>query len=139
MNDMSEQYYADMESARADAETAYFGARPSLLDSHERRSLFRAGFERAFRKMWNPPSEPKDQTTAGPITADTVFKSYLLAISAGRMSTVDSHTSIPPGALLLQHYTLSSDDKGYAMLYLTVLCDAKVGQEMKLTPLEKPT
>lgn len=50
---MSEFYYAEMEAARNEAEKAYFEARPQLLDTPTKRALFRAGFERAFEKLWH--------------------------------------------------------------------------------------
>lgn len=49
---MSELYYAEMEAARNEAEDGYFKARPQLLGTATERSLFRAGFERAFQKLW---------------------------------------------------------------------------------------
>lgn len=55
MPDTSELYYAHMEADRNEAEKAYFDARPQLVDcSHELvyRQLFRAGFERAYQKLW---------------------------------------------------------------------------------------
>lgn len=44
---MSEAYYAEMEANRNDSEDEYFKARPQA-DTLANRSLFRAGFERAF-------------------------------------------------------------------------------------------
>jgi hypothetical protein len=44
-----------MEADRNEAEEAYFAARPQLKDSgHELiyRQLFRAGYERAYGKLW---------------------------------------------------------------------------------------
>lgn len=62
---MSELYYAAMEADRAGAEDAYFTARPQLLRTAAEVALFRAGFERAYSKLWyrnNPtpalPSAP---------------------------------------------------------------------------------
>lgn len=50
--DSTELYYAEMEAARNEAEAAYFTARP-LLNEGPPVETFRAGFERAFRKLWN--------------------------------------------------------------------------------------
>jgi hypothetical protein len=54
MSDDNELYYAHMESDRAEAEDAYFKARPYLLGANRRdaETLFRAGFERAYAKLW---------------------------------------------------------------------------------------
>lgn len=51
-----EQYYAEMEAERAHAEDEYFRARPNLQRSRPEEELFRAGFERAFRRLWKPPA-----------------------------------------------------------------------------------
>jgi len=59
---MIELYYAEMEAARNEAEEAYFKARPQIHYSIENRTLFKAGFERAFKKLWRDPS---DQTEGG--------------------------------------------------------------------------
>lgn len=53
MNDATETYYAEMESARNTAEDAYFKARPQLRQTLAEQALFRAGFERAFQLMWD--------------------------------------------------------------------------------------
>lgn len=50
-DDKSELYYARMEADRAEAEEAYFKARPQA-DGLMNRQLFRAGFERAYQKLW---------------------------------------------------------------------------------------
>lgn len=47
----NELYYAEMESARNTCEEAYFCARPQS-DTLSNRSVFRAGFERAFSLLW---------------------------------------------------------------------------------------
>ncbi len=49
--DTSELYYAHMEADRNEAEQAYFAARPWLESPNERLS-FKAGFERAYTKLW---------------------------------------------------------------------------------------
>lgn len=49
---MSELYYTEMEVARNEAEDAYFMARPDD-DTSQARRTFRAGYERAFQKLWN--------------------------------------------------------------------------------------
>lgn len=49
----TERYYAEMEAARNWAEEEYFSARPQLLATGIERSLFRAGFERAYSSLWN--------------------------------------------------------------------------------------
>lgn len=49
--DTSELYYAHMEADRNEAEEAYFKARPQA-DGLYSRQLFRAGFERAYQKLW---------------------------------------------------------------------------------------
>lgn len=51
MSDQNELYYAHMEADRNEAEKAYFEARPSL-GAEVDRALFRAGFERAYAKLW---------------------------------------------------------------------------------------
>jgi hypothetical protein len=50
--DSNELYYAHMEADRNEAEDAYFSARPSLGTDADK-ALFRAGFERAYTKLWN--------------------------------------------------------------------------------------
>ncbi len=50
--DSTEIYYAEMEAARNEDEDAYFKARPQLLRSHAEQSIFRAGFEKAFKFLW---------------------------------------------------------------------------------------
>lgn len=56
-NDSTELYYAEMEAARHESEAAYFSARSSLQTGGPQeelwRALYRAGFERAFHKLWN--------------------------------------------------------------------------------------
>lgn len=52
MSDSTELYYAEMEAERNNAEISYFTARPQA-DTLANRALFRAGFERAFRILWN--------------------------------------------------------------------------------------
>ena len=59
MSDRGEQYYAEMEAARNIALDAYFAARPQLANTIEQRSLFRAGFERAFSMLWRAPAGPE--------------------------------------------------------------------------------
>lgn len=51
--DQIELYYAEMEPARNDAEDKYFNARPQLAGTIEQRTLFKAGYERAFKMMWD--------------------------------------------------------------------------------------
>lgn len=61
MSDRVELYYAEMEAARNEAEDAYFRARPNLQRNAPEQALFRAGFERAFEKLWgrvNPIAAP---------------------------------------------------------------------------------
>lgn len=48
----TERYYADMEHARNYHEHEYFKARPQLMHSLTESALFRAGFERAFKFLW---------------------------------------------------------------------------------------
>lgn len=55
MSDTTEQYYADMEAARNDAEEKYFAARPQLDSGGPLSVAFRAGFERAFSMLWRAP------------------------------------------------------------------------------------
>jgi hypothetical protein len=56
---MSELYYAEMEAARNTAVEAYFLARPQA-DSLANRTIFKAGFERAFSMLWKEATgEPK--------------------------------------------------------------------------------
>lgn len=50
--DSTERYYANMEHARNYHEDEYFKARPQLLKTHAEQALFRAGFERAFKFLW---------------------------------------------------------------------------------------
>lgn len=52
MTDTTELYYAEMEAERNNAEIGYFNVRPQA-DTLANRALFRAGFERAFRILWN--------------------------------------------------------------------------------------
>lgn len=47
-----ELYYAEMEAARNEAADLYFDARPQL-DPIRCRTLFEAGFERGFKKLWD--------------------------------------------------------------------------------------
>lgn len=51
-SDSTEIYYAEMEAARNTACDAYFIARPQA-DSIDRRTVFKAGFERAFAMLWH--------------------------------------------------------------------------------------
>lgn len=50
--DGTELYYAHMEADRNEAEDAYFNARPQLARTLAEQSIFRAGFERAYAKLW---------------------------------------------------------------------------------------
>lgn len=52
MSDTTELYYAEMEVARNEAEDAYFKARP-MVDTERDRIRFRAGYERAFKKLFD--------------------------------------------------------------------------------------
>lgn len=52
VEDSTERYCADMEHARNFHEDAYFKARPKLAASEYEKKIFRAGFERAFKFMW---------------------------------------------------------------------------------------
>lgn len=54
MNGETEHYYAEMESERATAEDSYFRARPQMQRTAMEQSIFRAGFEKAFAKLWKP-------------------------------------------------------------------------------------
>jgi hypothetical protein len=54
---MSELYYAEMEAARNTTVEAYFLARPQA-DSLANRTIFKAGFERAFAMLWKEPPRP---------------------------------------------------------------------------------
>lgn len=49
--DTSELYYAHMEADRNEEEEAFFAARPKF-DYPIQRATFRAGFERAYQKLW---------------------------------------------------------------------------------------
>lgn len=51
VEDSTERYYASMETARNYHEDEYFKARPQA-DRIANRTLFRAGFERAFNFVW---------------------------------------------------------------------------------------
>lgn len=53
MSDSTEIYYAEMEAARNESEQAYFEARPQLFATIADRTIFKAGFERGFQKLWN--------------------------------------------------------------------------------------
>ena len=55
MIDSTEMYYASMEAMRANAEDKYFDARPSS-DTKQARIAFQAGFERAFKLLWDSKS-----------------------------------------------------------------------------------
>lgn len=50
--DSTERYYANMEHARNYHEDEYFKARPQA-DYIANRTLFKAGFERAFKFLWD--------------------------------------------------------------------------------------
>lgn len=51
--DSTERYYADMEHARNYHQKEYFGARSApQLDALDKAAVFRAGFERAFKFLW---------------------------------------------------------------------------------------
>lgn len=54
---MSELYYAEMEAARNESEAAYFAARPQA-DTLANHSIFCAGYERAFQKLWQQQEQP---------------------------------------------------------------------------------
>lgn len=56
-NDQTERYYAEMEAARNQAEDEYFKARPQLARTISEETLFRAGFERAFKAAWDRESK----------------------------------------------------------------------------------
>ena len=66
MADTRELYYAHMEADRNESETAYFGARPQA-DTLANRALFRAGYERAYDKLWPLAGAPgiSDETGDG--------------------------------------------------------------------------
>lgn len=53
MSDSIELYYSELETARSESEDAYFKARPQLMRTLDEQTLFRAGFDRAFNKLWN--------------------------------------------------------------------------------------
>lgn len=50
MSDRLEEYIAEREAARNEAEDAYFEARPQLMRTPSEQALFRAAFERGFDK-----------------------------------------------------------------------------------------
>jgi restriction alleviation protein Lar len=52
MSDMTELYYAEMESARNIAEDEFFEARPHVMRDPRAESIYRAAFERGFREHW---------------------------------------------------------------------------------------
>lgn len=52
MSDSTERYYAAMESARNTASEEYFTARPQLDRTIEQKTLFNAGFERAYKPLY---------------------------------------------------------------------------------------
>lgn len=51
-SDSTELYYAHMEADRNEAERAYFDARPLIDREGWPVTAFRAGFERAYAKLW---------------------------------------------------------------------------------------
>lgn len=51
-SDSTELYYAHMEADRNEAERAYFDARPLIDREGLPVTAFRAGFERAYAKLW---------------------------------------------------------------------------------------
>lgn len=51
-DDATERYYADMEHARNVHQHEFFKARPHIDQDERAVSLFRAGFERAFKFLW---------------------------------------------------------------------------------------
>lgn len=57
--DSTERYYASMEHARNYHEDEYFKARPRA-DCIANRTLFRAGFERAFNFVWQRSVNAED-------------------------------------------------------------------------------
>ncbi len=61
MTDSTEMYYAEMEAARNTASEAYFSARPQIIITGREQMLFNAGFERAFKPLWD-----RLQATASP-------------------------------------------------------------------------
>lgn len=71
MSDSTELYYAEMEAARNEAEAAYFGARSALADGGTAvdrelwRALFRSGFERGFKKLWNERRQSNEGAERG--------------------------------------------------------------------------
>jgi hypothetical protein len=64
MSDQNELYYAHMEADRNEAEAAYFNARPELMRTIQLATLFRAGFERAYAKLWPLARMQIDEPTA---------------------------------------------------------------------------
>lgn len=65
MADSTELYYAEMEAARNSACDAYFEARP-MINTPERREMFKNGFERAFKQLWKPASAPETPAALDP-------------------------------------------------------------------------
>lgn len=57
MSDSTERYYAAMESARNTASDEYFAARPQLDRTIVQKALFNAGFERAFKPLYEALSQ----------------------------------------------------------------------------------
>jgi hypothetical protein len=78
--DSTELYYVEMESARNEAEDAYFKARPQLARTTRDQNLFRAGFERAFQRLWNQrQADPAERWEKG-------FRNIVSIVRAGPRS-----------------------------------------------------
>lgn len=87
MTDTTEQYYAEMEAARNDAEDAYFNARP-LMGSHNDRAQFRAGYERAYRRLWKPAAAAAPAGVTGPIEVGQEFIRGLMGGTPARVRVI---------------------------------------------------
>lgn len=69
-SDSTELYYAHMEADRNEAERAYFNARPGFGELE--RSIFRAGYERAYQKLWPLAGAPPSTLETRPAPVDHV-------------------------------------------------------------------
>lgn len=74
MTNSTELYYAEMEAARNEVERDYFDARPQFDRMGKEGTTFRAGFERAFQKLWNQLQRARSvMEDNDPINARDIF------------------------------------------------------------------
>jgi hypothetical protein len=59
-SDNIELFHAHLEADCNEAEDAYFKARPQIIRTFREEALFRAGFQRAYAKLWTPERAEKE-------------------------------------------------------------------------------